>query len=343
MTESGAPPGRAIVRLGLAAERQIGFSAELVSGVEAVAREWGWSHRRVDDAGDELASDVVLAIGDVRLFPDLVLRPKSTRRVLWHGETLPRPTAESGSRVHSLVPTGRLLDVAARVVPRFARLEPFARWREHAAIVREPIANLAQLRRARSAFDRIVVDSHDRAEGALRAGLPVDVVPYGYHERFAGPLRTGGERPIDVLLLAHLVGLRRRRLLATVGARLAEHGIALERITAGIYGEQRTEMLRRTRIVIDLHRLPGNSPGFRFIVATAGGAALVTEPLASSQPLVAGEHYVEAPAQEMAEAVRALLADEPRRLRLVEAGQRLLATDLHMRQVLPRVLKLRDP
>jgi hypothetical protein len=327
-------------QLGLADESRGGFSVDLMMGVEAAATELGWRHARVGTAAEESAADVVLAIGDVRLFPDLLRRLKRARRVLWHGETLPRPTSESGAAIHRALPTGRLLDWTFAAVPRADRLPRLLRLREQAAIVREPLANLRLLEKYADRFDRIVIDSADRAEGAIRAGLPVDVVPYGYHEAYAGALVAGGERPVQALVLAHLVGRhgRRQRWMTLVERQLGERGIALEPYPTGTYGVKRTERLRQTRVVVDIHRMPGNFPGFRFIVASAAGSALVTEPLTRPEPLVPGVHYLEAPADRMADAVAGLLADEPARQRLVEASQALLADQLHMRTVLPRAL-----
>ena len=214
---AGAGGGRPFV-LGLAEEEQSGFSAEVMYGVEAAASELGWRHLRVNDAQQEQRCDVLLAIGNVRLFPDLLRREKAAVRVLWHGETLPRPTGESGAAIHSLLPTGRMLDTVFAVAPGSDRVRALRDGREKAALVREPLANLRLLQRALPAFDRIVVDSHDRAEGALRAGLRVSVVPYGYHESYAGPFQAAGDRPRDALLLAHMVGQhgRRQRLVGLV-------------------------------------------------------------------------------------------------------------------------------
>lgn len=75
-----------------------------------------------------------------------------------------------------------------------------------------------------------------------------------------------------------------------------------------------------------------------FVVAAAAGAALLSEPLHRPEPLEPGVHYLEAPSTQMAQSVADLLADEPRRLRIVEAAQSLLASDLHMRNVLPRLV-----
>jgi hypothetical protein len=341
LTPAGAWNGGEI-RLGLVEELQRGFSADLMAGAEAAAAELRWTHRRVNDSEAEAACDVLLAIGDVRLFPDLVRRPPAARRVLWHGEVLPRQTSESGSTLHRLLPTGRLLDAAFRFAPPLTRGRALVRLREQAAIVREPLANLRLLRRASRAFDLVVVDSADRAEGALGADIPVAVVPYGYHAAFAGPLRSPAGRDIDVLLLGHLVGRygRRQRLADELERRLAARGVRLARMTTGVYGAQRNAILERTRVVADLHRLPGNHPGFRFLVVAAAGAAMVTEPLARPEPLVAGTHYAEASAALMADAVLGLLAAEPERRRLVDAAQELLAGELHMRHTLPLALGL---
>jgi hypothetical protein len=329
-------------RLGLASEGARGFAADISAGVRAVAREWGWETVTVDDAAGEAAVETVLAVGNVSLFPDLLGRPRGARRILWHGEVLPRRTEESGGVVHRMLPTGRWLDVAAQVLPALAERDVYVRLREQAAMAREPIANLRALRRWAVAFDRIVIDSHDRAEAALASGLAVDVVPFGYHAAFAGQLRTPAEKSVPIISLAHSVGKvgRRQRLLSMIEANLAQAGIPLARISADTYGDRRNALLDPARIVVDVHRLPGNHPGFRFIVATAAGAALVSEPLASPAPLVPGVHYIEADAHEMAEVLRALLGDEPWRRRIVDAAQELLASTLSMERVLPRVLGL---
>jgi hypothetical protein len=87
-----------------------------------------------------------------------------------------------------------------------------------------------------------------------------------------------------------------------------------------------------------VHRIPGGYPLYNFILASAAGAALVTEPLIRPEPLVPGVHYVEAPTADLAAAARDLLDDEPRRRRLVEAAQALLESDLDLRRTLPRAI-----
>ncbi len=331
------------MRLGIADEGWVGFERDVALGVAASARASGWETRTVATAADEARVDVVLAIGNLGIYPDLVRRHASARRILWHMEVLSIPPVDPTAiyRLHRRVPTGRLLDGAARALPPFGRSGVFARWREEAAIERETGANLRGLQASRRAFDRIVVDSNDRAWGARAAGIDVDVLPVGYHEAYAGPLASLGdaERDIEVLLLGSLPGRygRRQRVLPLVEAGLAERGVTVTRLTTALMGPPRRAILDRTRVVVDIHRVPGNHPMLRFILATAAGAALVAEPLRDPSPLVAGVHYLEAPTGELPTVIAELLADEPARRRLVTASQALIAGPAHMDRIQPRL------
>jgi hypothetical protein len=109
-------------------------------------------------------------------------------------------------------------------------------------------------------------------------------------------------------------------------------------VDGGLYGQEREDLLGRTRVVLDVHRVPGNFNGLRFMFAAAAGAVLVSEPCDDPRPLIPGKHYVEAPVEGLAAAIRDTLADEPRRRQIVEAGQELLRGELAMSRTLERVL-----
>ena len=329
-------------QLGIANEGVWGFIAELGHAVELTANELGMDARQVDNGADEAQVEALVAIGSVRLYPDLVARQHVARRVLWHVEPLPRAASESGNPIHRWLPTGKLLDLSRAALPPFGRSATWQRWREQAANVREPLTNLALLRRHGPAFDRIVIDTQARAEGALSAGMDVAIVPVGYHAAYAGDLAApGAERDVDVLSMANVDQIARRyRLLAEIEATLRRSGVELAQLKQHTYGVARRQALERARVVLDVHRVPGSHPLYRFILAAAAGAALVSEPLERPEPLVPGVHYVEAETPLLAEATLALLADEPRRRRIVEAAQALLAGELDLRRTLPRALGL---
>lgn len=327
------------MRLGLAVGRRGPFVREISSGVRAAAADFGWNVTDVRDGQDEGGCDVVLAIGNPSIYPELVRRPKRSRRVLWHAEPL-FSRMPGVARVHEYLPTGRLIDFAAGIVPALARNARFRGWREDAAIVREPLANLVWLRRTAHAFDRIVMDSHGRARSASAAGLAVDVVPLGYHAAYAGALSADTVRDVDVLFFGRYISRfsRRQELLERLRSELQQRDTILEVVTGNLYGLDRRRALSAARIVVDFHRIPGNIAWHRFILASAAGAAVVTEPFDSPWPLEPGVHYLESSAARMADTIAHLLDDETARRRLVAAAQALLAGEMHMARVLPRVL-----
>ncbi len=328
-----------MTRLGLETEGIPGFIAELTNAAGVAARELGMETREVSTSAEESEADILLVVGSLNLYPDLVSRPRTARRVLWHVEPLPKPVRCPADRLHRALPTGKLLDWSGAALPPLRRTAAWRRWREEAANVREPMTNLVWLRRHAAAMDRVVIDTDARAEGARGAGFSFDVVPFGYHESYAGPLADPAtERDIPVLTLANISRLARRyRLTGAIADELRQSQIELVRVADHTYGAERRAILERTRVVIDVHRLPGSHPWFRFVLSAAAGAAVISEPLLSTAPLVPGVHYVEAETADLARAASDLLADEPRRRRLVEAAQSLL-TDLHLRHTLPLAL-----
>ena len=190
------------------------------------------------------------------------------------------------------------------------------------------------------AHARIVIDTAERAQAALAVGIALDVVPFGYHPAYAGPLADpAAERDIEVLTLANIDPVARRyRLIKGITADLAQSNVELVQVPGHTYGEGRRRILERARVVLDVHRLPGSHPLFRLILSAAAGAAMISEPLDHPEPLVPGVHYIEADTDGLAAAIQDLLADEPRRRRIVEAAQALLTTDLDLRRTLPRAL-----
>jgi hypothetical protein len=114
-------------------------------------------------------------------------------------------------------------------------------------------------------------------------------------------------------------------------------------IVQGVWGSERAALLRRTRVVVDVHRIPGNFVGLRLLLTLAAGAALVTEPMTDPWPFVPGIHFLEAPMSDLLDVARHLADDEGERTRLIEAGQTLLRDSLTMQVSLERVLAAHAP
>ena len=168
-------------------------------------------------------------------------------------------------------------------------------------------------------------------------------MPFGYHERHAGPMTAAdaGPRDLPMLMLGSRAG-HTRRARRVDGLVRSEAGRDLT-IVEGVWGSERAALLRRTRVVVDIHRIPGNFVGLRLLLTLAAGAVLVTEPMTDPWPFIPGVHYLEAQASDILGVACALAEDDVRRVRLVEAGQALLRGSLTMQASLGRVLAAAAP
>ncbi len=216
---------------------------------------------------------------------------------------------------------------------------PAARWRARILADRLVRANLAELGWAAAQGADLVVTSHDRAAVLSGHGLTARVVPFGYHAALAGPMtppETGLRDVAIVSLGATSPHLRRGLLLERFAAN--HHGGPPLLPLDGVWGDERSRILRRSRVLLDVHRIPGTFIGIRLILALAAGVAVVTEPMADGRPFVAGVTHLEVPADELLETARVLVADEDRRRSLVVAGQALLAGRLRLTDALLAVI-----
>lgn len=182
------------------------------------------------------------------------------------------------------------------------------------------------------------------ATGAYQAylaevGVPADFVPVGYHEDDGRLL--GLERDIDVLFLGdHRIRRRRRILDSLRNEGLDVLALGSHSPTRGLWGESRTELLNRTKIALNLPRLPGHLPDIRLIVAMANGALVLSEPLYLPAPFVPDAHYVEAPADALAATARSYLADDAARERIAAAGHAFVTEGLTLEGSFRRLLEL---
>ena len=332
------------MRLAIADENQHPLHDELIAAAGAAAAEMGIDGRRLGDPAREGEYDVLLMLGSAHSYPSFQAAPHRSRRICWYGENLPSTHATPIERITRALPSARLLDIAHDTIGKLASSKArdrILRLREQAAVEREWGRNARELRDAHAWFDELVVSSRNRVTGAALVGWDARQVPFGYHEAMFGPLvaAAGGARDIDVLFLGRDVAARGRRArwLEDFKRRLGS-GPRVVVVDAGLYGAERHALVRRARVMVDIHRVPNNSTGLRYLIGTAAGAALIDEASSDDWLPRRDEHVVEVPRSLLAEATLALLADEPRRVRLVEASQHLLRGELSMAACLERVL-----
>ena len=241
--------------------------------------------------------------------------------LIWHSEPLPLPAAAP------FTPERLSLREVAKILLRDARAT-------------DPHTNARVLRRmhAHRLFDLLVVTTPSRQAFLAEQQIQAEMVPLGYHVSHGRDL--GIARDIDVLFLGDLKVPRRRRLLA----RLESCGLRVERagswFSRDSWGEARTRLLNRTRILLNLQRFPGELAGLRMILGMANKALVVSEPIFMAGPYVEGIHWIASEIERMPEVVASYLAAAERRQPIVDAAYALITQRMTLTRSAARVIDL---
>jgi hypothetical protein len=247
--------------------------------------------------------------------------PGRATSVLWLSESLPMPAAAG-------LPAERLTvrELAKIALRDKRRTDPFSNARR--------LRSLA----AHGLPDRVVVTSEAAAEFLAQEGMSAAVIPYGYAPSHGRRLRL--ERDLDVLFLGAWRMPRRQRALD----RLRRAGIRVQVVGGwghrGVWGEERTQLLNRSKLLLNLSRFPGQFSGERMLLGMANGALVVSEPIYRPAPFVPGTHYFDAPLDELPATIERLLADDAERERIADAGQAFVMDELTMERSVGRLLEL---
>ncbi len=253
-------------------------------------------------------------LGELAAAPD-----PHPRIVVWHTEPLPPPAASG-------LPRPRL---HARELAKVALRDDRAT---------DPHTNLRVLRHLheRGVVDCLVVTSQGAVEALAEVGITSTAVPIGRHDVHGCDL--GLDRDIDVLFLGALDVPRRRRAIR----QLRKRGVA---VTAGggwddprFWGEERTQLVNRARIFLNVSRHPGQFSGERLVIGMANRALVLSEPIYRPAPFVPGEHYLDAESGDWPELIESLLADEEARGRVADAGHAFVTNELTYERSIERVL-----
>jgi hypothetical protein len=106
-----------------------------------------------------------------------------------------------------------------------------------------------------------------------------------------------------------------------------------------VFGEERTILLNRTKIALNLLREEWDDNSMRYCLAAPNRALIVTEPTLKHTPLRPGVHLVEAPIDRMVDTICYYLEREEERQRIVDQAYQLVTTELTMRQGLAQILE----
>lgn len=271
--------------------------------------------------------EVLLLLGNANWYPaiyrQLTARPRSERPfvVIWHYEPLPFPAASG-------FPLPRL---HVRQIARILLLSNRAS---------DAYTNYLRLRLlARKQLpDLLVISTRGGWEFLAERRIAAHWVPLGYTPSFGYDM--GLSRDIDVLFIGVFNVPRRKRLIG----QLRQQGINLVAVgdwsDPAYWGEDRTRLLNRTKIVLNLQRFPGQMSGQRLILGMANMALVISEPMYKPAPYVPGKHYVSATIEEMPQIIRYYLAHENEREAIAREGHHFVTQEVTLERSVSQILRL---
>lgn len=172
-------------------------------------------------------------------------------------------------------------------------------------------------------------------------GLPTVVAPFGsFADWYAD---SGLERDIDVLWMGKRGTRRRGQLLDQLRADLRREGVEMyvadDEENPFIFGEERTRMLNRAKITLNLLRTWYDENSLRMCMAGPNRSLFVSEPLLPHVPeYVAGEHYVSAPVAQLATTIVYYVRQTAEREKITTKAYQLLTEQVTMRRSMARLL-----
>jgi hypothetical protein len=168
------------------------------------------------------------------------------------------------------------------------------------------------------------------------------VAPFGSHQPWYGDL--GLERDIDVLWMGKRATRRRSQALDRLREELHAKGVNLYVVDGEerpfVYNEERTELLNRTKITLNLLRTWYDENSLRIAMAAPNRSMVVSEPLLPHVPQYKpGEHYIAAPVEKLAETICHYLEHSQERQQIVEDAYQLSTTELTWRRSMQIIME----
>jgi len=171
-------------------------------------------------------------------------------------------------------------------------------------------------------------------------GIESQVGYIGSHPDWGADM--GLERDIPVLWLGRVATRRRRRNLDRIRSELKNRGIEIlvkdGETSPHVKGQERTALLNRTRIVLNILRTPWDNHSLRYFLAVPNRVLVVSEPTYPHLPLQPGKHFVEAPINKMTEAICHYLDHEEDRQKIVDLAHRLVTGELTMKRSVAQII-----
>lgn len=309
------------------------------------------------------AGDIVLIVGTGRWAEqEAVQRLRAAgrlglRRVLWQLEPLPPPVTGLPLRIlqADLRNRSEFLDpgtsfgraqrkfVASTLAKAFAfslrgSSQVDTSVRSAARVLKYPLKqarDVVQLWRE-GLLDHILVSIPSRKTLLAQLGVPSQVVPVGYMAEL-GSVIPGVERDVDVLFLGQ-VSTRRRHLLDAVKSHLRQHRRTIHVVDRDCYGEERTRLLNRSKIILNLQKFPWEFPIIRLLMAMGCKTLVVSERSSDPGPFLDGRHLIVRDGTQLGEALVTCLTEDDERSRIVDEAHEFITETFTLASLLSDAL-----
>jgi hypothetical protein len=281
-----------------------------------ILSSWGYAVSEINDSSVHFTpEDILIMYSNARWYPETIKKllsmPNSNRPfvALWHYEPLP-PSSASGLPMPWLDFREILMIVDRN------------RW------VTDFYSNYFFLKKLskRGVPDILFVSTTGRQEFLAEKGIQSYFVPFGYTP-FAGD-DLGLERDIDTLFLGFQDLSRRKKIFKY----LRKQGVKLTTLgswnSPDYFGDKRTLLLNRTKILLNIMRHDGEMSGMRLIFGMANKALNISEPIYKPTPYIPGKHYVSVEIKEMPAAIQYYLAHDDERQIIVEEAYSFVKNEL---------------
>ena len=182
--------------------------------------------------------------------------------------------------------------------------------------------------------------SHIYSQIRSKIGIPTLYAPWGASQRWYEDL--GLKRDIDVLWMGTRGSQRRGRILDQVFRELKLKGLNVyigdNEEKPFVFGEERTRLLNRAKITLNITRTWYDDNFSRFTMACSNRSMIVSEPLLPHcTEFKENVHYVSAKIEDLANTIVYYLEHEEERRQIVDNAYELMMTELKFEKSLRKM------
>lgn len=168
-------------------------------------------------------------------------------------------------------------------------------------------------------------------------GVDIDFIPIGYHPAMGENLQL--ERDIDVLFLGRINSKRRAAILQKLNKELTAENVKLKIVDKDCYGNERTQLLNRTKISLDLPRVPWDFGAVRFLISMSCCAMVVSEGNCPKEPYIKDVHYVQAKDSDLTTTILSYLRNEQHRHRITRDAYNYVTKEITLKNSVLDILQ----